>query len=105
MTNIEDNTILIERVEPPPEVKRKMNREFLPKNIQETMISMEDLDSFFLPAQDQEKKMFTLRSMLYRHYEKEGKDFKYSLSKEAKDEQLGIRVYKYQSDGEITDDY
>tara|TARA_B100000282_G_C31459544_1_gene366197 strand:- start:46 stop:363 length:318 start_codon:yes stop_codon:yes gene_type:complete len=105
MTNIEDNTILIERVEPPPEVKRKMNREFLPKNIQETMISMKDGESFFLPAQDQDKKMFTLRSMLYRHYEKEGKDFKYSLSKESKGDQLGIRVYKYQSDGEITDDY
>tara|TARA_B100000902_G_scaffold388730_1_gene434837 strand:- start:779 stop:1096 length:318 start_codon:yes stop_codon:yes gene_type:complete len=105
MTNIEDNTILIERVEPPPEVKRKMNREFLPKNIQETMIAMEDLESFFLPAQDQDKKMFTLRSMLYRHYEKEGKDFKYSLSKETKDGQLGIRVYKYQSDGETADEY
>lgn len=97
-----EDTIAIERVEPPEEVKRKMNREFLPKKIQETMLSMEDGESFFIRSDDQEKKMYTLRSMVYRHYEKYGKQFRYSLSKEKKENLLGIRVYKYRAeDGEL----
>ena len=97
MTMKEEDIISIERVEPPADVKRKMHREFLPKKIQETMISMRDGESFFLKAENQEKKMFTLRSMVYRHYERNGKEFKYSLNKEIKDGSAGIRVYKYRS--------
>ena len=56
----------------------------------------------FLKAEDQEKKMFTLRSMVYRHYEKHGKGFKYSLNKEIKEGSAGIRVYKYRAeDGDL----
>ena len=98
MTMNNEDTISIERVEPPADVKRKMNREFLPKNIQEAMISMEDGESFFIRTDDQEKKMYTLRSMVYRHYEKNGKEFRYSLSKETKENLTGIRVYKYRAD-------
>ena len=102
MTMNEEDIISIERVEPPADVKRKMNREFLPNNIQETMLSMRDGESFFLKAEDQEKKMFTLRSMVYRHYEKHGKGFKYSLNKEIKEGSAGIRVYKYRAeDGDL----
>lgn len=102
MTMNEEDIISIERVEPPADVKRKMHREFLPKNIQKTMLSMRDGESFFLKAEDQEKKMFTLRSMVYRHYEKHGKGFKYSLNKEIKEGSAGIRVYKYRAeDGDL----
>jgi len=102
MTNTSEDIILIERVEPPEDVKRKMNREFLPKNIKETLLQMEDGYSIFLKTEDQDKKMYTLRSMIYRLYENHGKAFKYTLNKEEKDGCPGIRVYKSKAtNGEV----
>ena len=105
MTNTNEDIISIERVEPPEDVKRKMNREFLPKNIKETMLRMEDGDSFFLKTDDQDKKMFTLRSMIYRHYENHGKAFKYTLNREEKDGCPGLRVYKSKATNGEVDEY
>jgi len=86
-----DTNILIEKNrEVPPEVKAKMDRRYLPKNLHKTFLEMVDGDSIFLESDTPKRTMHAMRASVGRFYDKTGKDHKLVCHEE--DE--GVRVFK-----------
>ena len=92
MTNSQDDTnIRIEKnQEIPPEVRAKMERRQLPKNLHQTFVDMEEGDSIFLGSDIPRRTVNALRASINRFYDKSGKDFRF-VPHEQED---GVRVYK-----------
>jgi len=86
-----DTNILIEKNrEIPLEVKAKMDRRYLPKNLHKTFLEMVDGDSIFLESETPKRTMHAMRASISRLYDKIGKDHKLVCHEEDK----GVRVFK-----------
>tara|TARA_R110000787_G_scaffold147192_1_gene260886 strand:- start:368 stop:697 length:330 start_codon:yes stop_codon:yes gene_type:complete len=86
-----DTNILIEKNrEIPLEVKAKMDRRYLPKNLHKTFLEMVNGDSIFLESEAPKRTMHAIRASVSRFYDKIGKDHKLVCQEEDK----GVRIFK-----------
>ena len=86
-----DTNILIEKNrEVPPEVKAKMERRYLPKNLHQTFREMEDGDSIFLESDTPKKTAHAVRASVGRFYDRNGKDHKLVCH----EQEDGVRIFK-----------
>ena len=87
----DDTNILIEKNrEVPPEVKAKMERKYLPKNLHEAFLTMEDGDSIFLESETPKKTMHAVRASVGRFYDKNGDGHRLVCH----EEEDGVRIFK-----------
>jgi len=102
-----ENGLVIEDVAMTDDVKSRVVKESLPAGLKDTMDVMRDGQSFFMEAEDVQKKMYALRSAYYRWKQKNPEDLhNFSFIREKNpDGKEGIRVYKYIPSGEKREDY
>jgi hypothetical protein len=94
MTAKQDTTLKLEDV--PLKRDFRLSRESLPENIEKTFTQMEVGQSFFLVTTDDNhsnRKVSALRSRALR-YQENNPDFYFSIRKESKGDERGVRFYR-----------